>query len=118
MEVFIVLGLIWVAHGVVGIYGIQKIPTRFVGKKWTKQYVRFKGKSKILLGTSWIILGSGLLRLMEVYHFNLGMMMSVCLFSLVPYLVYSFVEEHHYLMLLQKEEEAKMEMTDGIVGKQ
>ena len=118
MEIFIVLGLIWVVHGVVGIYGIQKIPTRYVGKKWTKRYVRFKGKSKILLGASWIVLGSVLLRMMEVYHLNLGMMLSVCLFSLVPYFVYSFVEEHHYLMLFHKEEEAKMEMSDGIVGKQ
>lgn len=57
MDTILVIGIIWTLYGLAGLFGIQKIPSKFKDKSWTRHYIRYQGISWLLLGIPWIILG-------------------------------------------------------------
>ena len=57
MLVPIVLGAFWVIYGILGFFGVQRVPERCKGKSWTESYMRSCGIAYILLGLPWLIFG-------------------------------------------------------------
>ena len=56
MDTIFLFGIFWAIYGIAGLLGVQIIPARYRGIKWTRSYIRQQGISWLLLGIPWLIL--------------------------------------------------------------
>ena len=97
MNTIILLGIFWSIYGVLGLFGIQKIPSEYKGKNWTKRFIRSRGVSWILLGFPWIIFYL-IVRNMNINNFITAMIIIVIS---IPSIIYSVVSDRKYKTLLK-----------------
>lgn len=50
------MGIFWTFYGILGLCGIQRIPSKYKNKTWTKQYIRSCGLGWLMCGIPWILL--------------------------------------------------------------
>lgn len=98
MGTILVIGIIWTLYGLAGLFGIQKIPSKFKDKSWTKHYIRYQGISWLLLGIPWIVL--------DVITEDKGFGMPVMLFLILAYSLPGFV----YTVILDRRYTAKLKL--------
>jgi len=97
MGVILAMGIFWTLYGLAGIFGFQVINDRYRNHDWTKEYIRFRGISWLMMGVPFIIL--------YLLTFDKNIDKNVlCLLALAcgtPSIVYSFVKERKYKRLLK-----------------
>ena len=98
MGTILVIGIIWTLYGLAGLFGIQKIPSKFKDKSWTKHYIRYQGISWLLLGIPWIVL--------DVITEDKGFGMPVMLFLILACSLPGFV----YTVILARRSTAKLKL--------
>ena len=55
MNTILFSGILLSIYGILGLFGIQRIPSKYEGKSWTKSYIRCRGVSWLLLGLPWLV---------------------------------------------------------------
>lgn len=100
MESTLIVGLIWTLYGIAGIFGHQlKIPKKYKGKTWTKEYVRFQGLTWLILGVAFLVL----YLLDKKFDFELTATISLILCASLPSWVYAFIGEKKFKHRLKNE---------------
>lgn len=56
MGVILALGILWTLRGIAGILGFQVINEKYKNHDWTASYIRYRGKSWLMIGIPWLIL--------------------------------------------------------------
>ncbi len=99
MNTILVIGIIWTLYGVAGLFGLQKIPTKFKAKTWTKRYIHYQGIAWILLGIPWIVLA------LVTMNKELGffIMLPLLLVCTVPGFIYAIVLDRRYTAKIKQE---------------
>lgn len=99
MNTILVIGIIWTLYGIAGLFGLQKIPTKFKEKTWTKRYIRYQGIAWILLGIPWIVLA--LVTMNKEPGFFI--MLPLLLVCTVPGFIYAIVLDRRYTAKIKQE---------------
>ena len=100
MGTILVIGIIWTLYGLAGLFGIQKIPSKFKDKSWTKHYIRSQGISWLLLGIPWIVLDV----ITEDKGFGMPVMLFLILACSLPGFVYTVILDRRYTAKLKLEQ--------------
>ena len=100
MGTILVIGIIWALYGLAGLFGIQKIPSKFKDKSWTKHYIRYQGISWLLLGIPWIVLDV----ITEDKGFGMPVMLFLILACSLPGFVYTVILDRRYTAKLKLEQ--------------
>lgn len=100
MGTILVIGIIWTLYGLAGLFGIQKIPSKFKDKFWTKHYIRYQGISWLLLGIPWIVLDV----ITEDKGFGMPVMLFLILACSLPGFVYTVILDRRYTAKLKLEQ--------------
>lgn len=100
MGTILVIGIIWTLYGLAGLFGIQKIPSKFKDKSWTKHYIRYQGISWLLLGIPWIVLDV----ITEDKGFGMPVMLFLTLACSLPEFVYTVILDRRYTAKLKLEQ--------------
>ena len=100
MGTILVIGIIWTLYGLAGLFGIQKIPSKFKDKSWTKHYIRYQGISGLLLGIPWIVLDV----ITEDKGFGMPVMLFLILACSLPGFVYTVILDRRYTAKLKLEQ--------------
>lgn len=99
MDFILIMSVFWIVYGIAGILGFQVIPDRYKGKAWTREFIRYRGISWLLIGIPWLIL--------NVIDRARGLDRKAMLISLIvcsiPSLIYSSVKDRKYNALLKEE---------------
>ena len=97
----IVLGAFWIIYGILGFFGVQRIPERCKGKSWTESYMRSRGGAYILLGLPWLIFG------LVTYSMKLRyFILSLALLPLaIPAVIYALFIDRKYKPLMNSDQE-------------
>ncbi len=98
MTTILIMSLFWILYGVLGLFGIQMIPAKYRGHDWTKDYIRYRGISWILLGVPYLAIS------LFAYGDPLPIILMI-LGSAVPSLVYTIVKEKQYKTLFLASQE-------------
>lgn len=99
MTVVWIMSIFYCIYGILGLFGIQNIADKYIGKSCTDEYIRFRGVSWLILGVPWLILCIAS-RYIEIDRpYTLYLLIGLA----VPSLIYSFVGEHKYKAMLKKE---------------
>lgn len=56
-DIIIIIGGFYILYGILGLLGIQMIPTNFKGYSWTKMYKRKAGIGWLMFGIPLVIIG-------------------------------------------------------------
>ena len=101
MLVPIVLGAFWVIYGILGFFGVQRVPERCKGKSWTESYMRSCGMAYILLGLPWLVFG------LVTYNMKLHLLIGALTMAIlaVPAVIYGLVVDKKYKPMLEKDQE-------------
>ena len=100
MGTILVIGIIWTLYGLAGLFGIQKIPSKFKDKSWTKHYIRYQGISWLLLGIPSIVLDV----ITEDKGFGMPVMLFLILACSLPGFVYTVILDRRYTAKLKLEQ--------------
>ncbi len=56
MNHILYISLIWIAFGIAGLFGFQFVtPKKNKGKPWTKDFIRYRGLSLLMLAIPWLL---------------------------------------------------------------
>lgn len=90
------ISLFWTIYGFAGLFGFQIIPEKYKEYSWTKEYIRFRGKSWLMVGMPYLCLC-----FVEPLLDLSVEQISVALVVLgIPSVVYSLVKERKYKSML------------------
>ena len=103
MLVPIVLGAFWVIYGILGFFGVQRVPERCKGKSWTESYMRSCGVAYILLGLPWLVFG--LVTYNMKLHFPVGGLGLAMVILAIPSVIYGLVIDRKYKPLMNSDQE-------------
>ena len=101
MLIPIVLGAFWVIYGILGFFGVQRVPERYKGKSWTESYMRSCGVAYILLGLPWLIFG--LVTNNMKIDFLIGALAMVIV--AIPAFIYALFIDRKYKPLMNSDQE-------------
>ena len=54
MNGLLFMSIFWIGYGILGLLGIQNIPSKYKGHSWTKGYIRKQGITWLLVGVPWL----------------------------------------------------------------
>lgn len=100
MKYLLVLTISWIAYGIAGLFGFQRIPKEFRGRKWTKRYIRQRGISWLMIGIPWLILYC----VDAVREIPVGLGMVLIVACGLPAIIYSAYIDRKSRALLKAEE--------------
>ena len=98
MEVILWLGIFWTLYGIVGILGFQAVNAKYKNHDWTKNYIRCRG-------ISWLMIGIPLLILyLLAYNKNINSLVMCLLILLcgIPSIAYTIINDRKYGHLLKE----------------
>lgn len=98
MKVILALGIFWTLYGFAGVMGFQVINEKYRNHDWTASYIRYCGKSWLMMGIPWIIL------YLLTHDKDIGKV-ALCLLILLcstPSLVYTIINERKYKQMLKE----------------
>ena len=101
MFTVISMGIFYSVYGVLGLLGVQVIPSEYRCKPWTKSYIRCRGISWVIVGILWLVFYL-IVRDMEI---NKLIWVVILIAISLPSIVYSIVFERKYKALLKNEQE-------------
>ena len=101
MFIIISLGIFYSLYGVLGLLGVQVIPSEYRGKPWAKSYIRCRGISWVIVGIPWLVFYL-IVRDMEI---NKLICVVILIAISLPSIIYSIVFERKYKALLKNEQE-------------
>ena len=100
MMVMLFLGVFYLIYGILGLFGVQIIPSEYKGKNWTKSYIRCRGVSWMLLGVPWLVF------YLTAHDMNIDIIMVIILVIIsIPSIVFSFFYERKYKTMLKNNQE-------------
>ena len=102
MFAVISMGIFYSVYGVLGLLGVQVIPSEYRGKPWTKSYIRCRGISWVIVGIPWLVFYL-IVRDMEINKLILVLILIGISF---PSIIYSIAFERKYKALLKNEQES------------
>ena len=97
----IVLGAFWVIYGILGFFGVQRLPERCKGKSWTESYMRSCGVAYILMGLPWLVFG--VVTYNMKLHFLVGALTMLIL--AIPAVIYGLVVDRKYKPMMDSDQE-------------
>ena len=97
----IVLGAFWVIYGILGFFGIQRLPERCKGKSWTESYMHSCGVAYILMGFPWLVFG--VVTYNMKLHFLIGALTMLIL--AIPAVIYGLVVDRKYKPMMEQDQE-------------
>ena len=89
----LILSAFWCVYGILGLFGVQRIPNRYRGTELEAEYKRFQGIGWLLLGIPWLVLWL-FAHNVEIENLMLFMLMLAGL--ALPSLIYDFVGDRIY----------------------
>lgn len=92
MATLLSLGIFWTFYGILGLCGIQRIPSEYKNKAWTKQYIRSCGIGWLMIGVPWILLYAALSR----HPVSPPVMALLIVLLALPASIFSFCIEKKY----------------------
>ena len=101
MNIILFMGIFWTRYGLLGLFGIQVIPSKFKGKSWTKKYIRSCGLSWMILGIPWLALYL-IIRNMDINYYIEA---AILIATAIPSIIYSAVCNKKYKAMLKNEKE-------------
>ena len=101
MNTIIFMGVFWSIYGVLGLFGIQIIPSKYKGKNWTKSYTRCCGVSWMLLGFPWLVFAL-VTHSMSIDYF---IVVIVLITLSIPSLVYTLAYDRKYKTMWNNHQE-------------
>lgn len=103
MQSVMFMSIFWILYGIAGLFGIQKIPSKFKGYSWTKEYIRCQGISWLMLGISWLILYLVYTFCLIEMNIDRSVIALLIILLAVPSIIYSFKLDKKYRDLLARE---------------
>ena len=95
------LGVFWTIIGIINLCGHQfmVIKPEYKNRSWTKEYIRFRGKSMIMAGVPWILL------FIVTYNMDLKFVIMMIWYIVVsiPAFMYSIIYDRRYEKMLEEE---------------
>lgn len=87
-----ILSVFFVIYGILGLFGIQRVPKKHKGKDYEPEYKRSLSVIYLMAGIPWLIL----CLLLSVYSISVGKTIIIYITISVPSLVYSILTENNY----------------------
>lgn len=98
MYTMLALSVFWICYGILGLFGVQKIPEKYRNAEFAKDYKRFSGTGWLLLGLPqfilWIVIHN-----MDISPLGIGAIMLLCA---IPAVVYAYIGEKKFRKQLEK----------------
>ena len=101
MNIPVILGMFWSIYGILGLFGVQIIPSKYKGKSWTKSYIRCCGVSWILLGFPWLACYL-ITRSMNINYF---IVLIIYITISIPSIIYTIAYDRKYKTMLKNNQE-------------
>ncbi len=101
MPVLFWLGTFWTLYGLAGIFGMQRIPSKYKNRVWTSQYIRLCGISWLMIGIPWLLLYAVVCR----YRISWAITAPLLVLLSVPSILFSIRTEKKYKAKLAGETE-------------
>ena len=102
------MGIFYSVYGVLGLLGVQVIPSEYRGKPWTKSYIRRRGISWVIVGIPWLVF---YLIVRDMEKNKLILLVMLITISL-PSIIYSIVFERKYKALLKNEQDNNLSQAE------
>ena len=99
MGVILGLGIFWTIYGVAGIFGFQVIDEKYRNHDWTAGYIRYRGRSWLMLGIPMLILCL-LARSREINPLAMCLLILLCG---IPAVVYTIINDRKYDRMRREE---------------
>ncbi|MCH5279763.1 MAG: hypothetical protein J1E60_08270 [Christensenellaceae bacterium] len=101
MNIVLFMGIFWSIYGILGLFGVQRIPPKYKGKKWTKSYIRCCGVSWMLLGFLWLAF------YLAAHNVNINYFTAVIILIAVsiPAIIFTFAYDRKYKTMLMNKPE-------------
>ncbi|MFI3225867.1 MAG: hypothetical protein R3Y09_00545 [Clostridia bacterium] len=98
MKALLIISIFYILYGVLGLFGVQKIPKKYKDREWTMEYTRKQGLSYIFLGVPWLIF------YIVISNNRLGLAYEILMLIMIslPSLVFALVVDKKYKNLLKK----------------
>lgn len=98
MGVILGLGIFWTLYGAAGIFGFQVINEKYRNHDWTASYIRYRGRSWLMLGIPMLIL----YLLASGRDINSLLMCLLILLCGIPSITYTIINDRKYAHLLKE----------------
>lgn len=111
MNGLLVMSIFWIGYGILGLFGIQNIPSKYKGHAWTKDYIRRQGITWLIVGVPWLAFYLVCTFLIHEAEVSLGIELLVLTALSLPAIIITFIWERKYKALLAAETCSE---TDGV----
>lgn len=103
----LIMSIFWIGYGILGLFGIQNIPSKYKGHSWTKEYIRKQGITWLLVGAPWLAFYLVCKFVIPEVNISLGIELLVLVALSLPTIIFTFIWERKYKALLAAETEAE-----------
>ena len=109
IDFILIMSIFWIGYGILGIFGIQRIPSKHRGTEYEKDYKKTRGIGWILSGAPWLIVYF-VVKSLEVSD---GAIIAILIATAIPGIIYSVKMESKYAVLANKSQKQAKDQKNG-----